>query len=544
MVKAQLSYNPYLLETSITFNGREPKINSLVEKYQAGNLQNWIAKLPDIFYNEMNGWDFDLDFTGTKIDFDSLQAAFDAVGVSRESVSLFHKNELECVERKCQEISDMFTWFKDNPNRRFAFADFWETNSALFEADYSFIIIQGPSNVPAIEKVTIENVPGIEELAQAVLDNTPVLFYINEKNRTEFRRNLVDILKRPDVRTQQLFFCISSELSRSQVERVIRDLGVERPQIVDSPSAAIIKRYFKVYPMTVYVQRVIEVLRAAQSEIGAILKSENEQSIKINGAIHQKIDNLGEIIQKLKSASERTVQRDNFVLPDGLTEAKNEFVLKIINWRKKKIKMTSDEEAVKVSSEFTSEIRTFFREYISKVMVVFQTATNDIGAKFYSFYCSSEYGDKYHAKQEISIDLSRYALPELTSSFLKLKDEQYISPNDSPFGFFKDVFGESQPGSKEPIRVVTYQYQKWRDNAATLISPLLEEMTQAVYETLKDYYERVAQDYLGHLKSLIEQQTHKKDDVSAQLSDDERKLQSDNDWFSVFKEKLREIERS
>ena len=77
--------------------------------------------MPVIFYNEMNGWDFDLDFTGAKIDFEALQAAFDAVGVSRDSVRLFHKNELECVEQKSQEIFDLLAWFKETPNRKFAF---------------------------------------------------------------------------------------------------------------------------------------------------------------------------------------------------------------------------------------------------------------------------------------------------------------------------------------------------------------------------------------------------------------------------------------
>ena len=34
MVKVELEYNPYLMETVVRFDGREPRINSLVEKYQ------------------------------------------------------------------------------------------------------------------------------------------------------------------------------------------------------------------------------------------------------------------------------------------------------------------------------------------------------------------------------------------------------------------------------------------------------------------------------------------------------------------------------
>ncbi len=544
MVKAEISYNPYLQETEISFNGREPKINSLVEKYRASKLQDWIAQLPDIFYNEMNGWDFDLDFSGTKIDFDALQTAFDTVGLGRDSVRLFHKNDLECVERKSEEISDLLVWFECNPNRKFDFDEFLQDNGALFNSDYSFIIVQGPTSKPAFDEVTIENVPSASELAQALLENTPILFYINEQNRSEFRCNLTDILKRQEVKTHQLFFSISSDLNRSQVERVIRDLGVARPQIVSSPSAEIIKQYFEIYPMTAYVQQVIVVLRVMQTEIDTVLQAENEQSIRTNGAIHQKIDALNETIQKLKGASEGIIQRDNFVFPEVLMTAKKDVVLNIINWRKKKIKMTSDEEAVRISSEFVSEINTLFKEFISHVQTVFQAIVGDINTKFQSIYYSAEFGDMYVANQDVSVDLTGYIIPELITELLKLKTEQYVTPNDSPFGFIKDVFGNTPPGPREPIREVTYLYQEWRNNAITVISPILDSVIYSVYETSKDYYERIAQDYIVHLKELIEQQSRIKDEVAAQLSDDERKLQADNDWFTSFQEKLHEIERS
>jgi hypothetical protein len=543
-VKANLSHNPYLLGTEVKFNGREPKINSLVERYRAEKLQGWITKLPDIFYNEMNGWDFDLDFSGTKIDFEFLQGAFDAAGVSRDSVCLFHKNELECVERKSARIADLLTWFENNPNRKFVFADFKLTNASLFDTDYSFVIVQGPPCDPAFDEVTVENVPDIRELEQAVLENTPILFYINEQNHREFRDNLTDILKRGDVGTEQLFFYIAPDLKRSQVERVICDLGVENPQIVDSPSDDVIKRYLEVYSMTAYVQQVIGVLRSIQSEIGAVLQAENEQSIKINGAIHQKIDSLDEVIQKLKSANEKITQRDNFVPPAGLSAAKADFVLKAGKWRKNKIKMTSDDEACKVAVEFAKETERFFKEFIRQVEEVFHAAIKGISSNFFSVYCSADFGDMYESNQESHIDLSGYALPNLVSGFLVLKREKNVEQSKTPLGLLKNMLGNAPSDEKELVREVTYLYQEWRENAVTLASPVLDEVIQSVNDTLKEFYERVAQDYLGHLKALIKQQTQIKDEVTAQLSDDERKLQADNDWFTVFQEKLREIERS
>ena len=44
MIKAELIYNPYLLETEVRFNGNPPRINSLVEKYQKEKLQTWVSE--------------------------------------------------------------------------------------------------------------------------------------------------------------------------------------------------------------------------------------------------------------------------------------------------------------------------------------------------------------------------------------------------------------------------------------------------------------------------------------------------------------------
>ena len=82
MVKAELSYNPYLQETEIRFNGQSPRINSHVEKYLDKKLQTWIHKLPYIFRDEMNGYGFELEFSGTELDYEELKRSFSDAGVS------------------------------------------------------------------------------------------------------------------------------------------------------------------------------------------------------------------------------------------------------------------------------------------------------------------------------------------------------------------------------------------------------------------------------------------------------------------------------
>ena len=55
MISAELDHNPYLLLTSVRFNGQKPRINSQIEKYEHQPLQNWAHLVPGIFYDEMNG---------------------------------------------------------------------------------------------------------------------------------------------------------------------------------------------------------------------------------------------------------------------------------------------------------------------------------------------------------------------------------------------------------------------------------------------------------------------------------------------------------
>ena len=62
VVVAEMTHNPYLLITKVKFNGEEPKINSQIEKYERQPLKDWVYRIPNIFYNEMNGYYFDFYF--------------------------------------------------------------------------------------------------------------------------------------------------------------------------------------------------------------------------------------------------------------------------------------------------------------------------------------------------------------------------------------------------------------------------------------------------------------------------------------------------
>ena len=105
MISVELQNNPYLLETHVRFNGQRPKINCQIEKYENQLLSDWVSNVPQIFYDEMNGYDFDLIFSGTEYDFQKLNQAFAANDVTPEQVRLIMRNELEDAEVKSDEIN-------------------------------------------------------------------------------------------------------------------------------------------------------------------------------------------------------------------------------------------------------------------------------------------------------------------------------------------------------------------------------------------------------------------------------------------------------
>ena len=60
----------------------------------------------------MNGYDFELDFSGTTEDYADLVSDFQKKGVSSIDIYLFHKNELESWSIKQVCMDELLEWRK------------------------------------------------------------------------------------------------------------------------------------------------------------------------------------------------------------------------------------------------------------------------------------------------------------------------------------------------------------------------------------------------------------------------------------------------
>ena len=539
MENAELQHNPYLLETEVKFNGQEPKINSQIEKFENKLLADWVRDVPRMFYDEMNGYDFDLFFSGTEYDFQKLQQTFISLGVTPDQVRLIMRNELEDAEIKSNEIRDLIEWLRENRNRQFDFDDFCNANRSLLEETFSCIVIRGKDEVPEDLTFTLENVKSVDEIAGTNLTYVPVVFVIEAETIQLFRNDLLALLGRKDVEQNQLFFCISPAMDKEYVVRFISDLGIEEPQIISQIDDGNVATYIKNYPMVAYVGEVIRVFEDEVNTLDDHLKAKNEQSAIENAEVYEQISELEHVIEKVKVSDMRFVDLDNYSGGNRFNDLKTELEEMIRKWKSRKTKVVGDVEIDRNSTEYEQELARYLGEFYRKAIEHFGFEKERIEREFSEIYLRQPLDSEYKPEGlEVTIP-DNVEVNGIKSVLLELQEERYEEKTDF-LDFFK---AKSSTEPKELVRVVTCYLEKWREKAIELVIPVVEQYISESQENLKGYYDELARKYHAKLSELHELKVNEKTGIASQLSEDERMLQADNDWLVVIKDQLARIER-
>ena len=539
MVNAELQHNPYLLETEVKFNGQEPKINSQIEKYENKLLADWVRDVPRMFYDEMNGYDFDLFFSGTEYDFQKLQQTFISMGVTPDQVRLIMRNELEDAEIKSNEIRNLIEWLKENRNRQFDFDDFYDANRGLFEETFSCIVIRGNDEVPEDSSFTLENVKSVDEIAGTNLTYVPVVFVIETETIQLFRNDLLTLLERKDVEQKQLFFCISPAMDKEYVVRFISDLGIEEPQLISHIDDGNVATYIKNYPMVAYVGEVIHVLENEVNALDDRLKAKNEQSAIENAEVYEQISALEDVIEKIKASDLRFVDLDNYSGGNHFNDLKTDLEDLIRKWKSRKTKIVGDVEIDRNSTEYEQELARYLNEFYRKSIEHFEFEKGRIEREFNEIYLKQPLYPEYKPEGlDIAIP-DNVGVKGIKSALMELQEERYEEKADF-LDFFK---AKSSTEPKELVRVVTCYLEQWREKAIELMIPVVEQYISESQRNLKEYYDELARIYHTKLSQLHDFKVNEKTGIASQLSEDERMLQDDNDWLVVIKDKLARIER-
>lgn len=539
MISAELQHNPYLLETDVKFNGQSPKINSQIEKFENQLLADWIKYVPRIFYDEMNGYDFDLFFSGTEYDFQKLNQAFANLGVTPEQVRLIMRNELENAVVKSHEINEMIAWLRSKRNSQFDFDAFYDANKELFEETFLCVVIRGRDELKEGLNFTLENVKSVDEIAGTNLTYVPVVFIIEESTLQQFRSELVELLGRKDVEQKQLFFYISPAMDKDYVVRFICDLGVEEPQLLSSIDDGKVATYIQNYPMVAYVSEVIRIVEHEVNSMDVRLKEKNEQSAVENAEVYYQITTLEKIIEKIKESDACFVDLDNYSGGNKFNDLKDELVELIRKWKSRKTKVVGESDIDRNAAEYEQELNRFIDEFCRKASEHYQFEKGRIEKEYKEIYLKQPL-DKDYKPEGIELDMpSKTEIAGIKAALVGLKEERYEEKTDL-LDFFKTK-SSSEP--KELVLVVTCYYEKWREKAIELIIPVVEKYIAESQKNLQDYYEELARKYHEKLSQLHDCKVEEKNGIASQLSADERELQADNDWLVELKDQLVRIER-
>ena len=387
MVKAELSYNPYVQETSVKFNGQPPRINSHVEKYLDKKLQTWINKLPVIFRDEMNGYDFDLEFSGTRLDYKALESAFHTLGIRDEDVHLFHKNEMDERDKKLDMVDQLLKWLEENPNQRYDYERVKRENYDLFEGDYQYIVLYGRiTDTSIFDKlhISVESMTSIDEMKNTNLHNIPILYVVDAESFDNMGSDLQKLRARQDIIPDQLFFRISPDLSEEKVIREIIDFGVTNPQIVKSAADPAVMHFFELYPYTDYIRDVIKLFKDDILLLKAELSIEMEKSERTNRELHLQIKNLDYTIEALKFALNKFMNPEKTDFSSGFNTPKETLIAKINGWNNRKTKITGKYDANIIAKEFDEFLQNNYHQFLQDMWDALSLATNYVDTNLYS----------------------------------------------------------------------------------------------------------------------------------------------------------------
>lgn len=113
MKTVKIKYNPYLLKTDITIDGKEPQSNSSLH-FGKQRLQEWAEKFVKIFIDEYRDANVNIEFTGSLNDYNDLKETIEASS-DMIHVAKWSHNCIQDVEEVEKEVIKIFNEIQQGP---------------------------------------------------------------------------------------------------------------------------------------------------------------------------------------------------------------------------------------------------------------------------------------------------------------------------------------------------------------------------------------------------------------------------------------------
>ncbi|MGX7063740.1 hypothetical protein ACWN6V_00400 [Enterococcus cecorum] len=543
MVKVELKYNPYVLETKVYFNGQLPKINSQIEKFENKRLFVWSDKLLDILYSEMNGYDFDLDFSGTKADYEKIKYLIEKNHLNSE-IRLNFVNRLEEAAKKCMRFKEMITWLKRSAIEEFHFPEFWEINQEyMIENNLLYVLVDKKVADFSIEDLDV-NVESIESISQLPenIGFYPVLLVLDADKEAEFRQNLLALLQRKDLIADQIFILISENVNLAYYIRLINDLGLKQPQFIHSIDSPLIYDYFENYVRIDFLFKALKILETRKDMTSSKLDQKFETMKQNNREIFEKISKLDKEIADIQSAIE---QFENWHLVMYKNEFEKLYVQlneTITHWKSRTKQIRNDSEAEKMMKELQGLTEKSLFEFKNAANRLFDDKLSELMNIFSRLYKDSNIQDSFYVHSRNELIISKYEVKNFSEKLRVLRQERLV-PKEDIFGLINRIVKNEQNKIQELVPDITYDLDKFREIACNETLPIAQNLLTDIENRLQSIQIYIVDEYKTHLSTILNEKLLEKANEANQLSVAEKHLQDKKDWLIEFSGQLSEIER-
>ena len=543
MVKVELKYNPYVLETKVYFNGQLPKINSQIEKFENKRLFVWSDKLLDILYSEMNGYDFDLDFSGTKADFEKIKYLIEKNHLNLE-IRLNFVNRLEEAAKKCRRFKEMITWLRRSSIEEFHFLEFWEINQEyMIENNLLYVLADKKVADFSIQDldVNVESINSISQLPENI-GFYPVLLVLDADKEAEFRQNLLALLQRKDLIADQIFILISENVNLAYYIRLINDLGLKQPQFIHSIDSPLIYDYFENYVRIDFLFKALKILETQKDLISTKLDQKFDAMKQNNRETFEKISKLDKEIADIQLSIE---QFENWHLVMYKNEFEKLYVQlneTIMQWKSRKKQIRDDSEAEKMMKELQDLAERSLFDFKNAANRLFDDKLAELMNIFSRIYRDSNIQDSFYVHYKNELIISKYEVNNFSEKLKDLRRESFV-PKEDIFGFINRIVKNEQNKIQELVPDITYDLDKFREIACNETMPIAQNLLTDIENRLQSIQLYIVDEYKTHLSTILNEKLLEKANEANRLSAAEKHLQDKKDWLIEFSSQLSEIER-
>ncbi len=541
MVKAELYYNPYKIETKVKFNGNEPRINSLIEKYENKRLQEWLDEVPTLFKEELNGYDFDLNFIGTDLEYEIVKDAFDKAVGDDEFVNITHTETLMDRKSKVAQIKDFLGWLSGETSNYFDYNEFYSSYEDFLTSVFPFMVLNGTEeDVKDIntDNLAVEYIGDFDKLINANLRYNPLLICVDEDYAEIIHKAVEVIEKNNTVNAKQVFFLVREKTIADKIKRFIEDLGIVNPNIVISSNDNMIIEYMDAYPLCQYIHDLLVLLRDNSDEINKNIKQERDKIEEAHREEYDKLDKLEASLERVETALDYF---QGYTLDLSKTELSNYKAYvndKINKWKEKSVVVTGDDAAQKEVNHLISSLfkwnERFFNDVQCDAAVFSVKACND----FANAFMETELGEEF-LKNDM-VDFSQVwdassVMNKLAESMLLVRQERWVEEKHFKF---------MQKAEVQNVLKAEYDVFKWRNMVRSEMEFVMNKEIDSFYEIASSYFSGLKRHYFEVLKNAKQRFIQEKQQILSQLSDDVKDVEKEKIWADDLSDRIDKLERT